>query len=266
MLVDRDCHIVYTCGDVDRYLTHRPGVPSDDLLDKARHDLRSILRTAIRTALSEHRAVSVTGRLQRDSQYESVLMSAHVIQDRQSEEELVLIRFEQESGQPRERDTAANLRNSHLAQREYAANVPPDETAEPSLAPPGGAEEADFDQQAIVRQLEDELAAMKEDLQTTLEQLATTNEEFKTTHEELLSMNEELQSTNEELETSKEELQSLNEELSTVNNQLGIKVEELEKKHADLENLLAATDVATICLDADLTVRWFTPAGRRSFA
>ena len=146
-------------------------------------------------------------------------MSAYVIRDRQSEEELVLIRFGKESGQPRERDTAANLRNSHLAQREYAANVPPDATAEPSLAPPGGAEEADFDQQTIIRQLEDELAAMKEDLQTTLEQLATTNEEFKTTHEELLSMNEELQSTNEELETSKEELQSLNEELgrSTTN-------------------------------------------------
>ena len=125
--------------------------------------------------------------------------------------------------------------------------MPPDETAEPLLAPPRGAEDADFDQQAIVRQLEEELAAMKEDLQTTLEQLETSNEEFKTAHEELLSMNEELQSTNEELETSKEELQSLNEELSTVNSQLGNKVEELEKKHADLENLMAATDVATIC-------------------
>ena len=46
VLVDRDGHIVYTCGDVDRYLTHRPGVPSDDLLDKSRPDLRSILRAA----------------------------------------------------------------------------------------------------------------------------------------------------------------------------------------------------------------------------
>ena len=75
-----------------------------------------------------------------------------------------------------------------------------------------------------------------------------------------MSINEELQSTNEELETSKEELQSLNEELSTVNLQLASKVEELEVKHADLENLVSATDIATVCLDTDLKIRWFTPA------
>lgn len=37
---------------------------------------------------------------------------------------------------------------------------------------------------------------------------------------------------------------------------------EQEVKHADLKNLIAATDVATICLGTDLTIRWFTPATR----
>ncbi len=81
-------------------------------------------------------------------------------------------------------------------------------------------------------------------------------------NEEVMSINEELQSTNEELETSKEELQSLNEEILTVNMQLASKVDELEIKHADLENLIAATDVATVCLGTDLSIRWFTPATR----
>jgi PAS domain S-box-containing protein len=41
------------------------------------------------------------------------------------------------------------------------------------------------------------------------------------------------------------------------------RVEELESKHADLENSIAATDVATICLDTELAIRWFTPAAQR---
>jgi PAS domain S-box-containing protein len=106
------------------------------------------------------------------------------------------------------------------------------------------------------------LAATKDDLQATVEQLESSNEEFKVSNEEVMSINEELQSTNEELETSKEELQSLNEELSTVNNQLAGKVDELETKTSDLQNLLTATDVATICLDTDLAIRWFTPAAQ----
>ncbi len=78
-------------------------------------------------------------------------------------------------------------------------------------------------------------------------------------------MNEELQSTNEELETSKEELQSLNEELSTVNNQLQDKVEEVEAATNDMANLLNATDIATVFLDAGLRIKLFTPAATRMF-
>lgn len=78
-------------------------------------------------------------------------------------------------------------------------------------------------------------------------------------------MNEEYKSTLEELETSKEELQSMNEELKTVNDELTGKVEALARAHDKLENLIAATDVATLFLDRRLRVRFYTPTLERIF-
>ena len=71
--------------------------------------------------------------------------------------------------------------------------------------------------------------------------------------------------TNEELETSKEELQSLNEELTALNGQLHETVEQQRATSSDLQNILNSTDVATLFLDADLNIRFFTPAARSLF-
>ena len=90
--------------------------------------------------------------------------------------------------------------------------------------------------------------------------METSNEELKSTNEELQSVNEELQSTNEELETSKEELQSTNEELATVNAELQSKVDESSRANDDLNNLLTATEIASIFLDTDLCIKRYTPA------
>src|SRR5262249_32759793 len=118
---------------------------------------------------------------------------------------------------------------------------------------------------ATIRQIEEELQETKERLQSTIEELDTANEEFRSSNEELLSVNEELQSTNEELETSKEELQSVNEELQTVNHELSMKVDELDRANSDLNNLFQSTQIATIFLDRNLEVRSFTPAVTRLF-
>jgi PAS domain-containing protein len=85
-----------------------------------------------------------------------------------------------------------------------------------------------------------------------------TTEELRAATEELQSLDEEYRSTTEELDTSKEELQSTNEELRTVNHELKVKLDELSRAHSDLENLMAATNIATLFLGTDLRIRWFT--------
>jgi two-component system CheB/CheR fusion protein len=112
----------------------------------------------------------------------------------------------------------------------------------------------------LVRQLEAELKAAREELQSTIEQLQTSNEEYRASHEELLSLNEELQSNNEELQASKQELLSLNEEMVTINRQLEDKNSQLRTVNTDITNLLVSTDIPIIFLDRELCVRRFTPA------
>lgn len=100
----------------------------------------------------------------------------------------------------------------------------------------------------------------REELEGTIEALRSAVEDSKSSTEEAMSANEELQSANEELESSKEEMHSLNEELISANNQLQGKVEQLEALNDDMTNLINSTNVATLFLDRDLRIQWFTPA------
>ena len=67
------------------------------------------------------------------------------------------------------------------------------------------------------------------------------------------------------LEASKEELQSLNKALRALNSQLHETVEQQRATSNDLQNILNSTDVATLFLDADLNIRFFTPAAKSLF-
>ncbi|MEO8044097.1 MAG: PAS domain S-box protein [Spartobacteria bacterium] len=118
---------------------------------------------------------------------------------------------------------------------------------------------------AISRDLDAEIHDLKEQLHSTVEQYEATNEELKASNEELQAMNEEMRSATEELETSKEELQSVNEELTTVNHELKSSVEELSRSNADLNNLMASTDIGTLFLDRQLRIQRFTPSAQRIF-
>ena len=75
----------------------------------------------------------------------------------------------------------------------------------------------------------------------------------------------ELRSASEELETSREELESMNEELGTVNFELRLKVEDAARVNDDLQNLLAASDIATVFVDGSLSIKRFTPEATKLF-
>ncbi|CAA9243124.1 MAG: Multidomain signal transduction protein including CheB-like methylesterase, CheR-like methyltransferase and BaeS-like histidine kinase [uncultured Chthoniobacterales bacterium] len=117
----------------------------------------------------------------------------------------------------------------------------------------------------ISQDADEEIQFLKEQLNATVEQYEGMNEELKASNEELQAINEEMRSATEELETSKEELQSVNEELTTVNHELKSSVEELSKTNADLNNLMASSDIGTIFLDRQLRIHRFTPAAQRVF-
>ena len=108
-------------------------------------------------------------------------------------------------------------------------------------------------------QLHEDLTATRNLLRTSREQHESATEELRASNEELQSINEEYRATAEELETSKEELQSINEELQTLNNELKLKLDQVSRAHNDLQNLMTATDFATLFLDAALRIKRFTP-------
>jgi two-component system CheB/CheR fusion protein len=226
VLVDRNFDALYFSGPTDQYLVHPRGAPTSNLLALVQQGLRSRLRTALSEAANTNATVIASNaRVKRGLSYEAVRLT--IIPTIGSESEaLFLVVFE---------DDPRALGKRRTGPRE----------------------------RTLVKHLEDELLVTREDLRATVEGLETTNEELKAANEEVVSINEELQSSNEELQSSKEELQSLNEELNTVNQQLQGKLGELETVNNDLNNLLESNEMAALCLDRDLRIKWFSPAARK---
>ena len=223
VVVDSNFETLYFSGPTENYLQMPRGAPTHDLLAQARDGLRSRLRNALREAGACGATVVVEdARVRRRNGFQPIRFSIVPTQNGGDGNTLFIVVFE--------------------------------DLAQPAVADSVGNEGV------LVRQLEEELRATKDDLQNSVERLETSNEELKVSNEEVVSINEELQSINEELESSKEELQSLNEELTTVNQQLQMKVADLESSNSDITNLLASSQIATICLDRDFRIKWFSPS------
>lgn len=134
-----------------------------------------------------------------------------------------------------------------------------------AVARASGSVQPSSDDHARMAELERELQTTRTELRAAIHNLELSGEEQKAVNEEALSVNEEFQSTNEELLTSKEELQSLNEELTALNSQLQETLDRQRTTSNDLQNVLYSTDVATLFLDFDLHIRFFTPATKALF-
>ncbi len=73
------------------------------------------------------------------------------------------------------------------------------------------------------------------------------------------------QTGGEELEATREELQSLNNELTGLNSQLSKALELQRTTSNDLQNILDSTDLATLFLDRNFCIRFYTPATKAVF-
>jgi len=237
VLIDEKYEILHFVGRSEKYLVPPTGKPSFNLLNMVRPDLKLDLTATLHQAKIEKKRTTRNGiRVQYDNAYCMVNLSVSPFTDKRLPTGLLLVVFEEKT-------------------REYTTDhTTPD--ASPKTA-------RGTIKSSNTRQLEQELQSTRDYLQTTIEKLETANEELQSTNEELQSVNEELQSTNEELETSKEELQSTNEELNTVNTELQNKVQELSRTSDDLNNLLSATDIASLFLDTRLCIKRYTPAAAR---
>ncbi len=229
VLINRKHECLYSLGPTDRYLRVAPGQPTHDLFAMVGDVMRNKLRSGIQQA-SQNGARAVVSGGQALHGGEPVSFGI-VVQPVDGEgEELFLIYFVDEPAPARAQSTPMS----------------PQEVSR-------------------VGELERELEATRVELKGAIRNLEISSEEQKAINEEALSINEEYQSTNEELLTSKEELQSLNEELTALNSQLQETLERQRATSDDLENVLYSTNVATLFLDKQLNIRYFTPATKGLF-
>ncbi len=228
VLVNAANECLFHLGPTDDFLKVAPGRPVNDVLMLAREGVRTKLRSAIQLARDKGGPVQVPGGRVRGGG--GTIGFSIAAQPVVSEgEALVFIAFIPDS------------RPMPLRRATPSADLP------------------------RVGELEEELKETRAELQAAIFSLESSSEEQKAINEEALSVSEEYQATNEELLASKEELQSLNEELTALNSQLQETLERQRTTSNDLQNVLYSTDVATLFLDPQLNIRFFTPATKRLF-
>jgi len=220
VLLDDRWNVLHVSPTASRFFQQNAGPPATRVTDLVRSELRHALHALLLRA-SERPAMQVSAPL--DVRFDDILRSVTMMAQRRS------------AGPPHVLLTFLDMGDT------TQTAVDGDDRAD-----------ANGILSTKLRDAEERLEQMREASLLTTEELRAANEE-------LQSLDEEYRSTTEELETSKEELQSINEELHTVNNELKVKLDEVSRAHDDLENLMTATNVATLFLTADLRIKRFTP-------
>jgi two-component system, chemotaxis family, CheB/CheR fusion protein len=226
VLVDGEHEIMHLSPSAGRFLQYGGGEPSRNLLKAVHPSLRIELRAALYQAAQSHESSDVlVAPVELGGESVGVEMRATPVKAAGADMFVVLFNA---------RPVGAEA--GQAAQPERAGADP------------------------VARHLDRELERLKAHLRDTVEQYEASTEELKASNEELQAMNEELRSATEELETSREELQSINEELTTVNHELKGKVDELGHANSDMQNLMDATEIATVFLDRELRITRYTPS------
>lgn len=235
VLVNRKCECLYFLGPVDRYLAMAPGVPTHDIMAMMPRAMQVKLRSALQRS-SHHKTKVITEGAELQLRGGTGLFSMQVEPVMYRGSEIHLVCFIDQPALQLDQAKGGKAQMKHTR---------------PTTA--------------RIHELELELDTTKMELNGAIRSLEISAAEDRALKEEGVSFNEEYQSTNEELMTSKEELQSLNEELTALNGQLQETLDRQRTTSTDLQNVLYSTEVATLFLDNELKIRFFTPATRAVF-
>ena len=220
ILVDEKFNIIHVSDGAAQFLKHPAGNPTTNLISLVHGPLQTGLRAALFKAVSSGASVDVRHRGYPVNDWvTTVNMTVRPIAT--EERKYILISFD--------------VIGSTLDDEE-------------------GIDSAD----SVNKQLEDELASVKRQLQETLDDAREVEIARKAASEESQAVNEELRSVVEEAEASREELLAVNEELDTVNSELTRKVDEAAAANEDLTNFMAASLATIIFIDDEMQVRRFT--------
>jgi len=233
ILLNNQNEAIHIFGDASRYLLPLGGKVSTDIFSLLQGHLRIAAMTALRNAQQQNVPIAYRG-------------ARHRIGEQEWNLDIEVTPLH---------DPAAGTRYYMLQLTEAPDPLKKADPAPGSSVGKAGNAVADASQ---VQLLELELQRARESLQSTIEELETSNEELQATNEELLASNEELQSTN-------EELHSVNEELYSVNAEHEAKIQELNTVTSDLHNLIRSTELATLFIDTECTIRLFTPLATEIF-
>jgi len=219
VLVNYDLEIILSKGATSLFLELPAGKASLNLLKMARPGLAFELRNLIHKSSKTGKVIKKTGlEIRHNDSVRAVSFEVTPLRS-DGDETLFLVVFEEVTG--------------------------------PAL--PAG--KASFSKDTLVKQLQDELTGLREDMRSIVEEHEASVEELQSANEEIVSSNEELQSINEELETSKEEVESTNEELMTINTELQVRNEQLAESYEYAEAVFSTIREAVLVLDDDLRVR-----------
>ena len=227
VIVNEHLDILQFRGSTGQYLEAPPGKASHNILKMAREGLSFELRNALHKARNGEIARKEGIPLDKGKRKVTI----EVLPLKNTIEPYFLVLFEESAEKP----------------------LLPSEGAKKK---PGKKEDAQIAHHLDrIKELEQELAQVREDMHAITEDQEAANEELQSANEELLSGSEELQSLNEELETTKEEIQSTNEELTILNQELLERNEQLVHSRKYAEAIVTTIHEPLIILTKELRIK-----------